>query len=731
MIWNTFHRPLGIRSLFLTALAAACAGLGTAQAADAQPKHKDSRPFLVPKEAEFTADVSPKEARPGETVTYSVTARVQEPWHIYAYSQTQPKEGPRNTQFDFFQLDGLTFVGDWTASRPPTVKPEPAFGNKPFGFYEGEVTWSRKLRVPPDASPGQKELKSQIIFQICDPRSCKGPIYVTLPAVTVTVLEGQAATAPDAPSTSPPVQAEEKAAAAPKAIEPSDVAAGSPTVPDQPASAVQGKIRQGLIPFLLFSAGGGLLALLMPCVWPMVPVTVNFFVKEGQKGHGRTTALAVTYCLSIIGIFTLVGVLFSAFLGASSLQDLANTAWLNLLVAGIFIVFGLSLLGLFELRLPSFLLNASAQNEARGGLIGVVFMALTLTITSFTCTFPVVGGLLVLAAGGSYFYPVLGLATFATMIALPFFLLALAPGLLNRVPRSGDWMNAVKVVGGLVEIGAAFKFINTAELALYATPETAWFDAQVVLSIWVVIALVCGIYLLGLFRTDHDHDAVRVGPIRMLLGVTALAFALYLTPALFGNPPQSRVYLTLVGLMPPDVGELSRGGAMLAASGEAGEVKATSNVPKEAERQEKKFHGVQWGMSYDQAIEIARAENRPVLIDFTGVNCANCRAMELEVMPRADVRDLMKQFVTVALYTDIVPIGSIDPDQRLKLADDNQERQFNLVSDVSNPFYVVLSPAGTVLATEGGKVPAAQFKDFLQAALARHSQANSMARADN
>ena len=180
-----------------------------------------------------------------------------------------------------------------------------------------------------------------------------------------------------------------------------------------------------------------------------------------------------------------------------------------------------------------------------------MFMALTLTITSFTCTFPVVGGLIVMAAKGQFFYPIIGLATFSTVLALPFFLLALSPGLLSRMPQSGDWMNAVKVVGGLVEIGAAFKFINTAEIGFGAVPEEAWFDAQVVLSIWVVLAAVCGVYLLGLFRTDHDHDEVKVGPGRLLAGTFFLGIALFLAPALFGQPPSSKVWYTFVGLLPP------------------------------------------------------------------------------------------------------------------------------------------------------------------------------------
>ena len=231
-------------------------------------------------------------------------------------------------------------------------------------------------------------------------------------------------------------------------------------------------------------------------------------------------------------------------------------------------------------------------------------MALTLTITSFTCTFPVVGGLLVMAAAGNFLYPILGLATFATVLALPFFLLALSPGLLSKMPRSGDWMNSVKVVGGLVEIGAALKFLNTAELG-YVTAENAWFDAQVVLTAWVVLAAVCGFYLLGFFRTDHDHDDVKVGPGRMVFGTLFLGLALYMAPALFGRPPQGLIWDRLiVGILPPDASEFSApilvaGGA---SGGEGGsetsgpaEVKATSTDPVRAEREEKTVHGVRLG----------------------------------------------------------------------------------------------------------------------------------------
>jgi thiol:disulfide interchange protein len=698
-----------------------------------KPAHKDSGPFLRPKkeEADFTASVNPAEAKPGETVKYKVTAKLGDNWHIYKYAKEQPQEGPRATQFDFFDTAGLKIKGDWTASKKASQKKEEAFGGLLVEFYEQEVTWSIPLEIPVGTAAGKKTLRCQIYFQICNDNGCKSPAYVTVPDAVLTIQPGGAATV-GAPSAAPKAEASAPAAGLEGRQSPTRQEDGGRTPPVRQAVAtnvVEQSLEQGLAPFLLLAVTGGLIALVMPCVWPMVPITVNFFVKQGQAKKGKTLGLAITYCLAIIAIFTLVGVLFSALFGAAYLQRLANAAWLNIAVAALFLAFGLSLLGLFEFRLPSFLLNASAQGESRGGLIGVVFMALTLTITSFTCTFPVVGGLLVMAAGGNYLYPVLGLATFATVLALPFFLLALAPGLLSKVPRSGDWMNAVKVVGGLVEIGAAFKFLNTAECA-YVTPEDAWIDAQVVLAVWVVLALVCGIYLLGLFRTDHDHDAVKVGPGRILFGALFLCLGLYLAPALFGHPPKSQFYDRLVvGLLPADAYELN--GPPAVAGDETTVVQEpTSSDPQVAIRQKTSFHGVTWGFSFEAAKDRAQAQGKPILIDFTGVNCANCRLMEQHVMPRAEVVPLLKQFITVQLYTDYVPIKTITAAQREALAEANAEFLVKLANDNTNPFYAVLSPQGEVLATIGGYREPPVFVEFLKRGLDKFRDGHKVARTE-
>ena len=738
---------------------------------DPKPVVKDSKPAFRPAQAKFKTAVKPAEAKPGDRVTFEVTARIDEPWHIYQYQKKAADQGPRPTQFDFFDTGGLKIEGDWKSSSDPIKKKDEAFPDlESVEFFEHAVTWSIKLKIPADAKPGPRRLRCQASYQLCSSgpgASCSFPGAWTLDPAVLNVIAGDAKAAAGSNDPAPAVSSNVSPSSEPKpsapvetaktdaapAISPIDSATkvdpapsdAKPSVPAAESSAaiasksidagvksdVEKSIEQGLLSFILLSAGAGLLALVMPCVWPMVPITVNFFVKQGRERQGSTLGLAITYCLSIIGIFTAVGLVFSLAFGASSLQQLATSPWLNGFVAILFLAFGLSLLGLFEIGLPSFLLNASAKRESKGGLVGVVFMALTLTITSFTCTFPVVGGLLVMAAQGKYFYPIIGLATFATVLALPFFLLALAPGLLAKAPKSGDWMNAVKLVGGLIEIGAAFKFINNFELA-FVTPNQAWFGAYTVLTIWVVLALVCGLYLLGLFRTDHDHDAPRVGPGRMIAGIVFLSGAVFLAPALFGNPPQTVIWHRLiVGLLPPDVDSLhSRAQVAAGSPGNQvdGDVAATSSDPKIAIQQEKTFHGVVWGMSYENALKQAKSENKPVIIDFTGVFCTNCRLMEQSVFPRPEVIKRLNKFIRVQLYTDRVPIGSISLSDRLELAETNALFQKEIVKDLSNPFYVAISPDGKVIDSINGAREPEVFIAFLDRVLAASGTGEKLAR---
>lgn len=704
--------------------------------ASASPAKPDDSGQFRPGQAKFATAFEPAAARPGATVTLKVTATLEPGWHLY---EVAPKDAPGpHTELELFDPAGLAVAGEWKGDGNRIAQQDSAFPEVPFvEYYEGEVTWSIPLKVPDDAPHGSREAKVQAYYQICDAQSCSRPGRWTLPAAVLTISADAAPTpaaaveapvaakpaeAPSAPATSAPVAAPAGAASTRTTTESAAPVAGaaSPAVENN----VQSAIKQGFGSFLLLSALGGLFALAMPCVWPMVPVTVNFFIKQGQARKGRVWPLALVYSASIVGIFTLFGVFCAFAFDASSLKNLANNPWLNIFVATLFFVFAASLLGLFEIQLPSFLLNASVKGEGKGGLIGIFFMALTLTITSFTCTLPVVGGLVLLASQGEFFYPIVGMMVFSAVVALPFLLLALSPGWLASLPKSGDWMNTIKVVGGLIEVGAAFKFINTAELAFH-TPDEAWFDSQVLLTIWVVLSLVSGIYLLGLFRTDHDHGDVKIGPGRLLFGTFFLGIALYIAPALFGVPPKSEFYeYVMLGILPPDSEDLipAPRGVVAQSGGEQGAVeiaKATSSDPKLAQREQTSFHGVLWGMSYDAALEKARELKRPVLVDFTGVNCANCRLMEKRVMPKPEVVTLLKEFVTVQLHTDFVPIGSITADARYQLGEENFELETRLANDTTNPFYVIIDPQGErVIRTIGGYTGIEPFVDFLKRGLA-------------
>ena len=729
----------------------------------AGPKHKDSKDFLKPTEVKFTTAIEPAQAKPGETVSYQITADVQEPWHIYAHLEEPPATGPKFTEFDLFNPADLEPAGAWTASPEPTSEKEPAFPElESVEFHEGKVTWSIPLTVPADAEPGSRSIGAQIYFQICKETTCYPPAYWTVPGSSMEVVDPTAETV-EAPATAPKVEKSDgEASPTPKSADPAgpaeSKAPGSSKVErsTRPATAgndVQGAIGEGFFSFLLASALGGLLAILMPCVWPMIPITANFFVKQGEKKGGSGLGLALTYCAAIIGTFTVIGLVVSAIMGETGANKLGNNPWLNAFFAVAFIAFGLSLLGLFEIRLPSALLNASARGEGKGGLVGVIFMATTLTITSFTCTAPVVGSLLVYAARGEYFYPVVGLMVFSAVLSLPFFVLAMLPGLLKKVPKSGDWMNAVKVVGGLLEIGAAFKFLNLAEVNFRGANRAAdaFFDAPLVLSIWVVLVFVCGIYLLGLFRTDHDQEAPKVGPGRMVSGVGFLSLAIYLAPALFGSPPTGSLYSYFMALLPPDAHEKLNGddrivSEVIARLGQKldtlqtgpmtaiaeidpnapaserprplGTAKnATSTDPTKAVREERTFHGVAWILSYDEALETAKAENRPVLVDFTGVNCVNCRLMEQNVMPRSEVVEQLRKFVTVQVYTDTVPIRTLTKLQAESMAEDNLEFESELIGQVTSPQYAIVGPDGTVLAQTSYNADPADFVDFLKRGL--------------
>ncbi|WP_263835255.1 protein-disulfide reductase DsbD family protein, partial [Salinibacter sp.] len=438
--------------------------------------------------------------------------------------------------------------------------------------------------------------------------------------------------------------------------------------------------------FLLLAVGAGVGAFFMPCIFPMVPLTVSYFAKG--SGRGQSMRQAGVYGLTIVGAFTGLGALAAALLGAAGAQAIAASPWTNLAIGAVLVAFGLSLLGLFELRLPTGLTNyLNRQSERQSGYAGAVFMGLTLTVVSFSCTAPFVGGLLAAAAQGTWLYPVLGMLVFSGVLALPFVGFALFPEALERLPSSGGWMNALKVTLGFVELAAALKFFSNADLVWGGA---VWLSRPLVIAFTIVLLALAGAYLLGALRLSHDPPAEgprRVGVGRVLAAALFLGLALYMTPGLLGARLGS-----LDAYFPPrhatDVGRLpARSGAETTAVG-----------------------ALDW---HQNDIDAARAEAKergtPLFVDFSGYTCTNCREMEANVFPAPAVAEhLRTDFVLLRLYTD-------DADKGPTL----RRYQQQTVGTVALPSYAVVTPAGNLAARHSGMASPKAFDTFLEEGLSQ------------
>jgi len=388
--------------------------------------------------------------------------------------------------------------------------------------------------------------------------------------------------------------------------------------------------------FLLLALSMGFLALLTPCVFPMIPITISFFLKRGEDKNTSPIKGALVYMLGIVMTFTLLGMLLAIFLGASGATQLASNPYVNLFIAFLFIYFAFSLFGFYEIELPQSLKRFSLQRENSEGYAGILFMALTFTLTSFTCTVAFMGLILVAASQGQWFWPIIGMLIFSLAFASPFFFLALFPHYLTKMPQSGGWLNSVKVTMGFLEIAAAFKFISNTDLVW----QWDIFTYEVVLTCWAIIMALCAVYILGYIRFKND-SRVAFSYQRGLLSILFLSLSFYLLSGNFGY----NINGTIESYLPPK--------------------KMKSNL--------------NWIHSLDDAFIIANEENKKIFIDFTGVTCTNCRWMETNVFAEQSVEDLMSQFILVSLYTD---------------AGDNylekRDYQISRFKTAALPYYVIL-----------------------------------------
>lgn len=452
--------------------------------------------------------------------------------------------------------------------------------------------------------------------------------------------------------------------------------------------ATPNKTEDSFFSFLIIAFLGGLIAVVTPCVFPMLPMTVSFFTKKSEtRSQGITRAF--TFGLSIVGIYASLGLVFAFFGLGPDFGNWLSTHWLpNILFFVIFLVFAASFLGMFEITLPHQFVNKVDSKSSMGNFMGIFFMAFTLALVSFSCTGPVVGSLLIEAVGGKFLKPLLGMASFGFGLALPFTLFAIFPSWLQNLPKSGGWLNSVKVVLGFVEIAFAFKFLSTADVVYH------WgiLDREIYLTIWIVIAILLGMYLLGKIKFSHDSDMPYIGVPRFGLAVLSFCFAVYMIPGLFGAPLK-----VLSGLLPP----MSTQDFILGNNNNHSTIQPSSNSAPKTKHSDflELPHGLTGYFDYKEALAASKATGKPIFVDFTGHACVNCRKMEEYVWAKPEVlKRLQNDFIIVSLYADErkeLPenewyTSARDNKVKKTIGEQNQDLQISKYNFSAQPQYVVI-----------------------------------------
>ncbi|MDR1562946.1 MAG: thioredoxin family protein [Dysgonamonadaceae bacterium] len=588
------------------------------------------------------------------------SATIDKGWHLYDLAM--PKGGPLPTEFKFETVNGAQLSGKVVSKTRVESKYDDLFKMEVRWFAENPV-FTQKLTV---TDRDKFLIEGVIDYMVCNDELC-------VPDSEEFHLSGKDLTKADGTVSLPATDS------ADSRLSVSDI----PTVPSDLWRPVVNELSMfgesvsssGKSRLYIFLAGfiGGLLALLTPCVWPVIPMTVSFFLKRSKANRRKAIADAVTYGLSIIVIYIVLGLLITALFGASAMNNLSTNAVFNLLFFALLVVFAVSFLGAFELVLPSSWSNRiDSKAESTTGLVSIFFMAFTLVLVSFSCTGPIIGTLLVEAAGtGNIAGPATGMSGFALALALPFALFALFPAWLQNLPKSGGWLNSVKVVLGFLELALALKFLSVADLAY------GWgiLDREVFLVLWIVIFMLLGFYLLGKIRLPHDSKVKQVSVLRLFLALISLSFSLYLVPGLWGAP------LKAVSAFAPPL--------------------YTQDFSLYQGAVYPQFHDYEEGMAF------AKRNGKPVMIDFTGYGCVNCREMEAAVWSDPRVKSIIdNEYVLISLYVDDkTPLNT-----PVEITESGKLRKLRTVGDRwsylqrlkfganAQPFYVLLNNEGVPVA---------------------------------
>jgi thiol:disulfide interchange protein DsbD len=639
-------------------------------------------------------------------------ATIQKTWHLY--SQDAPSDGPVPTSFYFYEIKGIEFIGeDVKITEEPSyefkdnmdyivsfLEPEghaekdPMFDNQVIKYFETEASFTRQIKV---TTNDPLEISGYIYFMCCDDSKCLPPNdenkfsfhfngAVATTQVGVTSKEGGSSLV-------------EPLKLGSDDYKPTTEILSDKSVLDK--AGVDEFANKSMWQLFIFSILAGLAAILTPCVFPMIPMTVSFFMKEsGNKAAGKMQA--IVFGFSIIAIYTVVGTVIALTLGVNFANWL-STHWIpNVLFFLIFVVFAASFFGMFEITLPSWLINKSDSKADKGGFTGAFFMAFTLVLVSFSCTGPLVGAILVKAAAGEWLEPIVGMLGFSVAFALPFAIFAFFPSMMNKLPKSGGWLNSVKVVLGFIELALGLKFLSIAD----QTYHWGILDREIYLAFWIIIFLLMGFYLIGKIKFAHDSEVKYISVPRLTFVIITFTFVLYLIPGMFGAPLKA-----LSGYLPPmarhdfDLNTITRQNAMAATGINKGS--SICETPKYHEFLHLP-HGIEGYFDYDQGLACAKKLNKPIYIDFTGHGCVNCREMEANVWSDPNVLELLKNdFIVISLYVDdktMLPESEwvrSSADGKLKksigkIYADMQVQNFNINAQ---PYYILLDHKGNLLTT--------------------------------
>ena len=602
-------------------------------------------------------------------------AYIEDGWHLYATDI--PSGGPIPTSFSFDEISNVSLKGDATPSKRPHEEYSALFDMK-LGWYNSTIDFKQTIFIE---NPDSFKITGYITYQACNDVTC-------LPPTKHEFSFGESKT----PTTTAPV------------MTPVNLNTNSssnltsqkgwqPVVEELRAMSTEKLLQESSLWFIFISGFiGGLLALLTPCVWPMIPLTVSFFLKKQQSRH-KAIGEAILYGLSIIIIYVGVGLLITLLFGASALNDLATNALFNILFFALLVLFAVSFFGAFDITLPASWSNKlDRKADTATGIIAIFFMAFTLVLVSFSCTGPIIGTLLVEAASwGGTLAPAVGMGGFAIALAIPFALFAMFPSLMKQLPKSGGWLNTVKVILGFLELALSLKFLSVADLAY------GWhiLDRETFLVLWIVIFALLGFYLLGKLNFSHDSPIKHVSVPRLFLAIISLSFSLYMIPGLWGAPLKA-----ISAFAPPlytqDFNLYNK------------EVHAAFN-------------------DYNEGLAYARQEKKPILIDFSGYGCVNCRKMEASVWTDPIVKQILEnKYVLITLMVDDKeklkkPITVTENGKSVKLTTVGEKWSFlqrHKFGANAQPYYVIINSDGEPLAAPYGyNESVAKFIDFLQKGL--------------